>query len=112
MKNMPNGPARQAVIDNMARIVRWDAPWIWGLHPKGFTLYHQWYGNATANLMAHNTQQYKRINAKLRNKLRKEWNNPNVWPVVVFVAILVGGFIPGIITYKKREQMRAVSKVN
>ncbi|MFQ5488278.1 MAG: ABC transporter substrate-binding protein, partial [Gammaproteobacteria bacterium] len=40
MKNMDNGPQRQAIIDEMVAIVRRDAPWAWGFHPKGFSLYH------------------------------------------------------------------------
>ena len=38
MKNMPNSPARQAIIDRMIDIVRQDAPWIWGFHPKDYGL--------------------------------------------------------------------------
>ena len=35
MKNMDNGPERQAVIDDMLEIARHDAPWIWGFLPQG-----------------------------------------------------------------------------
>ncbi len=52
MKNMDNGPARQAIIDRMVEIVRRDAPWAFGFHPKQFMLHHGWYLNAKPNLMA------------------------------------------------------------
>ena len=34
MKNMPNSPERQKIIDRMVDIARVDAPWIWGVHPE------------------------------------------------------------------------------
>jgi hypothetical protein len=34
MKDMDNGPARQAVIDEMVTIARQDAPWIYAFHPQ------------------------------------------------------------------------------
>ena len=40
MKNMENGPQRQAIIDRMVAIARRDKPWLWGYHPKDFGLYH------------------------------------------------------------------------
>ena len=39
MKNMDNSPERQAVIDKMVELVRRDAPWAFGFHPKGFSLF-------------------------------------------------------------------------
>ena len=38
MKNMENGPQRQEVIDRMVEILRHDAPWVFGFHPKQFVL--------------------------------------------------------------------------
>ncbi|MFL6652986.1 MAG: ABC transporter substrate-binding protein, partial [Sulfurifustaceae bacterium] len=61
MKNMENGPARQAIIDEMVAIARRDAPWIWGLHPKNFLLEHVWVHNTKPNHMANNTLKYLRI---------------------------------------------------
>ena len=34
MKNMDNGPQRQALIDEMVDIARRDAPWMWGFLPQ------------------------------------------------------------------------------
>ncbi|MDX1251904.1 MAG: ABC transporter substrate-binding protein [Gammaproteobacteria bacterium] len=103
MKNMENGPQRLAIIKAMVDIARRDAPWIWGLHPKRFTLYHSWYFNAKPNLMANNTLKYLRVDPRLREEKRAEWNRPIVWPFVVIVAILLLGTVPAVIVYLRRE---------
>jgi len=105
MKNMPNGKRRKKVIDNMVNIIREDAPWIWGYNPKQFSLSHGWYMNAKPNLMAHNTLQYKRIDAHARQKNRQAWNEPVLWPVIIVALLFVGTGIPAIITYRKKEHM-------
>jgi len=102
MKNMPNGPARQTVIDEMVEIVRRDAPWIWGFHPKGFRLYHAWYQNGKTNLMANNTLKYLRIDPALRAAKQAEWNRPVLWPLGVVLAVLVIGTLPAIAVYRRR----------
>ncbi|MDH5229630.1 MAG: ABC transporter substrate-binding protein [Gammaproteobacteria bacterium] len=103
MKNMENGPKRQAVIDNMIEIVRHDSPWLWGLHPKSYSLYHAWYGNSKPNLMAHNTLQYKKINAPQRDEKRAQWNQPITWPIWLLLIVLIAGTLPAFVTYIRKE---------
>ncbi len=105
MKNMPNGKRRKKVIDKMVSIIREDAPWVWGYNPKQFSLSHGWYMNAKPNLMAHNTLQYKRIDAVTRQKKRDRWNEPVLWPIILIVMVFVGTGIPAIITYRRKEHM-------
>lgn len=108
MRNMANGPERQAIIDRMIEILRYDAPWLWGFHPVGYSLYHQWYHNAKPNLMARNTLKYKRIDADLREKLRREWNEPLVWPLLVVLAVIVVALVPAVVIYRRREKAAAL----
>jgi ABC-type transport system substrate-binding protein len=103
MKNMDNGAERQQIIDQMVEIARRDAPWIWGLHPKGFGLYHAWFTNAKPNHMANNTLKYKRIDPQLRARKRAEWNAPVVWPLWVLIVGLVVATIPAVVTYRRHE---------
>ena len=103
MKNMRNGPERQQIINRMNDIVRRDSPWLFGINPKGFSLYHQWYYNSKPNLIANNTLKYKRIDPVLRAKKRIEWNQPVVWPLYVMVLIIVLGVAPGVLTYIRKE---------
>jgi oligopeptide transport system substrate-binding protein len=83
MKNMDNGPARQAIIDRMVEILRHDAPWMWGEHPKDFVLHHSWLYNSKPNKLATNNLKYLRVDAKLRDEMRKKWNQPRLWPLAL-----------------------------
>jgi ABC-type transport system substrate-binding protein len=107
MKNMDNGPERQAIIDRMVELLRWDAPWLWGFHPKAFSLYHSWYHNVKPNLMANNTLKYKRLDPLLRQRKRSAWNPPVVWPVVVVLLVLVASSIPAFVAFRRRERRAA-----
>ena len=109
MKDMPNGPARQAVIDRMLELVRRDAPWVWGLHPKQFSLFHAWFKNVKPNFMANNTLKYKRIDPALRAKLRAQWNPPITWPLWLAGALFVVVLLPAVMTYRRKLRARGVS---
>ena len=63
MRNMPNGPERQQIIDRMTEIFRHDAPWIGGFHPKNFALFHSWLGNAKVNEISDNKLKYLKVDA-------------------------------------------------
>lgn len=107
MKNMENGPARQAVIDQMVAIAREDAPWVFGLHPKRFSLYHSWYQNMKPNQMANNSLKYLRIDASLRERQRAQWNEPVWWPVVATAIGLLLLLWPAWRGYQRRERRAA-----
>jgi len=103
MKSMKNSRNRQKLIDQMVELVRYDAPWLWGYHPVGFSLHHAWYKNAKPNLMANNTLKYKRINPELRKEKRAVWNKPIWWPIVViFIAVIIV-LLPAFIAYRRKE---------
>jgi len=103
MKHMDNNEARIKIIDEMVKILRYDAPWIWGHHPRNFSLQHAWITNVKPNLMANNTLKYKRIDPEKREQYRQAFNKPIIWPLVmllIFIFILV---MPAYISYKRRE---------
>ena len=104
MKNMNNGPERLAIIKEMTTILQEDAPWLWGFHPKAFSLFHSWYTNVKPNLMANNLLKYKSVDAKERKIKRGEWNKPNYMPLVILFVLIVVSFIPAIIAFRKRER--------
>jgi oligopeptide transport system substrate-binding protein len=92
MKNMENSPARQKIIDQMIEILRRDSPWLWGYHPKNYVLQHGWLHNVKANIMANNKLKYWRVDVKQRDQLRREWNQPVLWPLWLgAVALLLFG---------------------
>ncbi len=107
MKNMESGPRRQAIIDQMVKIARDDAPWVWGFHPKDYVLSHAWVKNSKPNKMARNSPKYIRIEPELRERWREEWNRPVVWPLGAILTVLLLGSAPAYISYRRRERMGA-----
>jgi oligopeptide transport system substrate-binding protein len=107
MKDMPNSPERQKIIDRMVQIVRTDAPWVWGIHPKEYSLRHSWLFNDKPNNMARNSIKYLKVDTKKRAELRSQWNKPMLWPVGLIVTVLVVSAIPAVVSYRRRERMAA-----
>jgi oligopeptide transport system substrate-binding protein len=106
MKNMDNSPARQEIIDRMLEILRRDAPWLWGFHPKNYVLQHGWLHNVKANIMANNKLKYWRVDSARRDQLRGEWNQPVRWPLWLGGAtfLLFGWWMWRVL--RKREEAR------
>jgi peptide/nickel transport system substrate-binding protein len=107
MKNMPNSPERARIIDRMVDIARADAPWIWGVHPKKYSLRHSWISNDKPNTMARNNMKYLRIDPQKRAELRAAWNRPVLWPLTLVLLVLVVSAIPALVGYRRRERMAA-----
>jgi ABC-type transport system substrate-binding protein len=107
MKSMPNGLERQRIIDRMVEIVRRDAPWLWGYHPKTYSLSHAWMLNGKPNNMARNNLKYLRVDVAKREAMRRGWNRPVVWPFLLILFILILSAIPAVSAYRRRERMAA-----
>lgn len=107
MRAMDNGPARQGIIDEMLEIIRRDAPWDFGYHPKDFALYHGWLANEKPNLMANNTLKYRRLDPALRAAARREWNRPVLWPLAGATLLTVAVAAPALLYYRRRERRSA-----
>lgn len=108
MKFMDDGPERQAMLDRLVELARTDAPWIWGFHPKAFSLSHQWLHNAYPNQMANNTLKYRRLDPVLRQQLRHDWNRPVLWPLWAGAALLVLLALPAWWLVRRRERSTAL----
>lgn len=104
MKAMDNTPERLEIIRRMNRILHRDAPWVFGLHPKSYTLGHAWLKNRKPNDVGNNILKYQRIDATLRTKLRAEWNRPVAWPLVAGVLLILAAIVPAAIGYRRRER--------
>ena len=104
---MPNGPERQALIDRMVRIVRVDAPWAWGFHPKDYGLAHAWLKNVKPNQMARNGLKFYRLDTVARERDRAAWNQPDLWPIGLGVLVLVAAAVPAVVAFRRRERAPA-----
>ena len=107
MKAMESGAERQQLIDRMTAILREDAPWIWGFHPKDYTLRHAWLTNRKPSKVGHNTLKYQRIDAALREQRRAEWNRPVIWPLLGLALVLGTAIWPAWQGYRRRETATA-----
>jgi ABC-type transport system substrate-binding protein len=107
MRAMDDGPERQAIIDRMHAILCKDAPWVWGYHPKDYTLYHSWLANRKPIKVGGNTLKYQRIDPVLRERLRAEWNRPALGQPLLFALALVALAMPAWLSHRRRERAGA-----
>ena len=104
MRNLPNGPERQQLIDQLQQQVRNDAPWLFGYYPKDFALFHQWYHNLKPGRMIVNRLKYSRIEGETRAQLQQHWNQPVLWPVALLLLLVVMVSVPLWRAYRQRQQ--------
>ncbi|MBM4201543.1 MAG: peptide ABC transporter substrate-binding protein, partial [Gammaproteobacteria bacterium] len=108
MRTMDDGPERLALIQQLQDIVRHDAPWIFGYHPKSFSLHHAWYRNLKPNLMANNELKYQAIVPEQRVARQREWNRPRVWPLGIAGVLFLAALAPAWIAYRRRLRAAAL----
>lgn len=111
MKTMENSVERQQIIDQMIEVVRRDSPWVWGLHPKKFSLFHSWYENVKPNLMANNSMKYRQVDAALRSEMQLAWNKPIVWPLGLLGVLLLLLMLPAVLAYVRSEKQSSLSVI-
>jgi len=104
MRVMPNSEQRLNIINKMVDILRDESPWVWGFHPKSFSLYHVWNKNVKPNLMANNTLKYRRVDAQQRQKLQLQWNRPILWPISLIIISILFLLLPAFLLYRKKKQ--------
>jgi ABC-type transport system substrate-binding protein len=107
MRAMESGPERQALIDRMLVILQQDTPWVWGFHPKDYSLRHTWLKNRKPTKVGNNTLKYQRIDVAARQSLRDRWNNPVIWPLALAALSLVLLSLPAILSHRRREAATA-----
>ncbi len=104
MKNMENTPERLAIVRQMNALLHQDAPWVFGLHPKSYTLGHRWLKNRKPNDVGNNILKYQRIDAVDREQARRAWNRPVLWPFALLLAGVAGLAVPAWRAYRRRER--------
>lgn len=110
MKNHENDDTRQAIIDKMLALLRYDSPWVWGINTQTFILSQQWVSLTKPNTISLNSLKYVDIDVPLRNQMRREWNQPILWPLGLLAIIVLLFIIPLLITAFRRERKPALRK--
>lgn len=103
MESMENGPARQAVIDELVGIVQSDAPWAFVYHEEAFELRHSWIRNAKTTMVSRNIYKYRRIDPEARDAMRQQWNKPVLWPVVGLFIVMVLLVLPAVRVVRRKR---------
>jgi len=107
MQAMENSSERQAIIDRMLAILHEDTPWVWGFHPKDYSLRHAWLHNRKPSKVGNNTLKYQRLDAALRQELRARWNRPVLWPLAALAAAVLLLALPALLGHRRRERATA-----
>ena len=108
MKNMDNTPERLSIVREINGILHHDAPWVFGFHPKSYTLGHRWLKNRKPSDVGNSILKYQRIDTVDRANARKSWNSPVVWPIGWGVLLLALAFVPAWLGYRRRERRAAL----
>jgi hypothetical protein len=108
MKNMesdgPRAAERLSIIRQAIALLQHDAPWIYGFHPKSYTLGHTWLHNRKPTEVGNNILKYQRIDVAERQRRRNEWNKPVLWPLAAGAILLFSVLLPAAIGYRRRER--------
>jgi ABC-type transport system substrate-binding protein len=107
MKNLPDGPERQAVIDKMVRTVQDDAVWMFGIFPGNTAVYQSWVGNGKPSIIIKDTAKFLRVDVARRAAALERWNLPRTWPLALLpLALLLVGW-PAWRLWRQRELRNA-----
>ncbi len=112
MRVTPPGPERDAMVARMVELYRRDAVWMYAWYPKEIYLNNPWVHNTKRHGISKGMLKYIRIDKDLRAEKRKEWNQPETWPLYAFVALVIGLLAPGVIAYRRRQKATARTSGN
>ena len=111
MKALDDGPEKQAVVDEMVKIVQIDAPWTMGFFPHASAAIQHWIHNSKPAILIRDHGRYLRLDAKERAARVAEWNRPVWWPVSLIVLVVVGAFLLVRRSWARRERANALGEV-
>ncbi len=104
MRLQQDTPERAATISKMLKIIQHDSPWGTAYHTYDFVLGHDWVGNDKIHGISKVALKYRNIDVVKRNEMQAKWNQPNVWPMIIVLMVVVLLIIPGVMNYKRRQK--------
>jgi ABC-type transport system substrate-binding protein len=107
LKELDDGPPKQAVIDQMVKIAQQDAPWSFGFFPYASASVQHWVYNSKPSLMVRDHGRYLRLDVAERQARLAQWNRPVWWPVVASVGLLGLVIALAVRSYRRRERLNA-----
>ncbi len=107
MMTLPDGAARQAVVDRMVAQVQHDAPWSFGYFPYASGAAQRWVHNYHPAILIRDHGRYLRLDVSERVAAIASWNRPVGWPLALIVAALVALALVARQQFRRRERMTA-----
>jgi ABC-type transport system substrate-binding protein len=104
MKARDNDARRLGMIRQMTAILEEERPWIELFHNEDYALYHAWLENVKPFGMSFPTIKYRDLDPELRATLRREWNEPLLWPAWAMLGLAVAVLVPGVVTFYRERQ--------
>jgi len=104
MRDMPDGPARLALIGEMRALLEDECPWIELFHPESFALLHGWVHNAKPLGMSFSTLKYRDVDPVERAAKRQAWNRPVLWPAWVLAGLGLLALAPAVVERLRRSR--------
>ena len=104
MKDRPNDARRASLIREMREVLERERPWIELIHREAYTLYQPWLRNVKPPGLATPTAKYIDLDAGQRVQLRRERNEPILWPAWALAAAFVLLLAPAVRTWLRERQ--------
>jgi len=106
LKMLDDGPQKQAVIDQMVKILQDDAPWSMGFYPWASLAVQSWVQNTKPAILIRDHGRYLRLDTEARVAKLAQWNKPVWWPVAAIAALI------GAIVFYTRQHLRRRERLN
>jgi ABC-type oligopeptide transport system substrate-binding subunit len=106
LKTLDDGPRKQAVIDEMVKILQQDAPWSMGFYPWASTAVQSWIKNSKPAILIRDHGRYLRLDTTARVAALETWNKPVWWPLVAIGAALLA------LVWYTRRSLRIRARMN
>jgi ABC-type oligopeptide transport system substrate-binding subunit len=107
MKTLPDGDAKQALIDKMVHMLQQDAPWSFGFYPYSSAAVQHWVYNSKPAILIRDHGRYLRVDVEERRRAQAAWNKPVWWPMVVLTLAFAGLLLVAVQAFRRRERMNA-----
>ena len=111
LKTMEDGPAKQALIDEMVKILQEDAPWSFGFYPYASLAAQSWVQNTKPAILIRDHGRYLKLDTQKRVASLAEWNRPIWWPLLVLLAVVGGAWWIARNSLRRRERMNARGEI-
>jgi ABC-type transport system substrate-binding protein len=111
LKTLDDGPQKQAIIDQMVKILQDDAPWSMGFYPWASLAVQGWVKNTKPAILIRDHGRYLKLDLPAREAALATWNRPVWWPLVLIVAALAAVVFYTRRSVRRRERMNGRGEV-